>query len=99
MELVEIITTAVISFFSTGVGYLVGSRRNKAEAQKIEIENVKEVISVYMDTINDLKIEVKELKEKLATYQKHIEKLESQLEQFKSQMTPKTRQKKNDVGL
>lgn len=99
MELFEIITTTIVSFVSTTIGYFYGSRKNKAEAQRVEIENVKEVISVYMDTINELKKEVKELKDKLATYQKHIEKLENQLEQFKSQMTPKTRRRKDDVGL
>ncbi len=86
----EVIITAVISFISTIVGYKVGSKKNKAEANKIEIENVKEVISVYVDTINDLKIEVRELKERLATYQKHIEKLEGELYSFRQQMAPTT---------
>lgn len=90
MDLIEIITTGIISFFTTAIGYVVGSRKNKAEATKIEIENVKEVISVYVDTINDLKNEVKDLKEKLATYQKHIEKLEAELYSFRQQMAPTT---------
>lgn len=86
----EVILTGLITFISTLVGYKVGSRKNKAEANKIEIENVKEVISVYVDTINDLKSEVKDLKDKLATYQKHIEKLETELYSFRQQMAPTT---------
>lgn len=86
----EIVFTGFITFLSTIVGYKVGSRKNKAEANKIEIENVKEVISVYVDTINDLKNEVKDLKDKLATYQKHIEKLETELYSFRQQMAPTT---------
>ena len=90
----DVIITAVISFISTIVGYKVGSRKNKAEATKIEIENVKEVISVYVDTINDLKNEMKELKERLATYQKHIERLEAELHSFRQQMAPTTSRRK-----
>jgi len=94
MDLVEIITTGLISFITTAIGYVVGLKRNKAETTKIEIENVKEVISVYVDTINDLKIEVKDLKDKLATYQKHIEKLETELYSFRQQMAPTTSRKR-----
>ncbi len=90
----EIILTSVISFLSTIVGYKVGSRKNRAEANKLEIENVKEVIGVYVDTINDLKNEVKDLKEKLATYQKHIERLEGELYSFRQQMAPTTSRRK-----
>lgn len=90
----EIIIMGLITFISTLVGYKVGSRKNKAEATKIEIENVKEVISVYVDTINDLKNEVKDLKDRLATYQKHIEKLENELYSFRQQMAPSTSRRK-----
>ena len=59
----EVITTAVIGFISTIVGYIAGNRKSNAEANALEIENVKEVISVYTSAINDLKAEIKELKE------------------------------------
>ena len=84
----EVITTAVIGFISTIAGYMVGNRKNKAEASHLEIENVKEVISVYTGAINDLKAEVKELKAQLAKYQTHIEKLENELYTFRTQMNP-----------
>ncbi len=90
----EYVFTGFIGLISTGLGYLIGQRKNKAEATKIEIENVKEVISVYVDTINDLKSEVKELKEKLTKYQTHIERLEKELESFRKQMAPTTRKRR-----
>jgi len=86
----EVITTAVIGFISTIVGYVAGNKKSKAEATHLEIENVKDVISVYTRAINDLKAEVKELKAQLEKYQLHIEKLETELYSFRTQMnTPK----------
>jgi predicted RNase H-like nuclease (RuvC/YqgF family) len=82
----EVITTAVIGFISTIAGYVAGNRKSRAEANALEIENVKEVISVYTMAINDLKEEVKELKEQVEKYQTHIEKLETELYTFRSQM-------------
>jgi predicted RNase H-like nuclease (RuvC/YqgF family) len=87
----DVITTAVIGFISTIVGYIVGNRKTKAEANRLEIENVKEVISVYTMAINDLKAEVKELKLQLEKYQTHIEKLEKELYSFRSDMNPEVK--------
>jgi predicted RNase H-like nuclease (RuvC/YqgF family) len=84
----EVITTAVIGFISTIVGYIAGNRKTKAEANRLEIENVKEVISVYTMAINDLKTEIKELKEQVEKYQVHIEKLQTELYTLRSQMNP-----------
>ena len=89
----EVITTAVIGLISTMVGYIVGNRKTKAEANRLEIDNVKEVISVYTGAINDLKAEVKELKAQLEKYQTHIEKLERELYSFRSDMNPKQKTK------
>jgi hypothetical protein len=87
----EVITTAVIGFISTIVGYIAGNRKSNAEANALEIENVKEVISVYTTAINDLKAEIKELKELVEKYQVHIEKLQTELYTLRSQMNPDIR--------
>lgn len=84
----EIITTAIIGFISTIVGYIAGNRKSNAEANALEIENVKDVISVYTTAINDLKVEIKELKELVEKYQVHIEKLQNELYTLRSQMNP-----------
>ena len=87
----EVITTAVIGFISTIVGYIAGNRKSNAEANALEIENVKEVISVYTSAINELKTEIKELKELVEKYQLHIEKLQTELNMLRSQMSPDIR--------
>lgn len=89
----EVITTAVIGFISTIVGYAAGNRKSRAEANKLEIDNVKEVISVYTTAINDLKEEVKELKAQVEKYQSHIERLEKELYSVRSEMNPKVKRK------
>lgn len=87
----DVITTGIIGFISTIVGYVVGNRKSRAEANKLEIENVKEVISVYTTAINDLKAEVKELKQQVEKYQSHIEKLETELYSLRTQMNPEVK--------
>jgi predicted RNase H-like nuclease (RuvC/YqgF family) len=87
----EVITTAIIGSISTIVGYIVGNRKSRAEVNALEIENVKEVISVYTMAINDLKVEIKELKEQIEKYQSHIEKLQTELYTLRSQINPDVR--------
>jgi hypothetical protein len=60
-----IITAAFFSFISTIIGYFVGIRKNNAEISNIEIKNIKEVITIYTETIQELKNEVGELKEEI----------------------------------
>lgn len=93
----DVILTAVIGFISTAIGYIAGNKKSRAEATKIEIENVKEVISVYIETINELKEEVRELRDKLNIYQKHIEKLETELQSFRQQIAPTTAKRKRTI--
>jgi predicted RNase H-like nuclease (RuvC/YqgF family) len=81
-----ILTTALFSFISTIIGYFLGSRKNNAEASNIEIKNIKEVIMIYTQTIQDLKTEVEELKDDIKEYKNCINKLEKELNEFKSDM-------------
>jgi predicted RNase H-like nuclease (RuvC/YqgF family) len=81
-----IITAAFFSFISTIIGYFVGIRKNNAEISNIEIKNIKEVITIYTETIQELKNEVGELKEEIKEYKSCISKLENELHQFKTDM-------------
>lgn len=85
----EIITTALVSFISTIVGYLVGNRKTQAETDAIVLENVKTIIGVYAETINDLKSEVKELKEKIMEYEKMIDEMSLELSKLRKQLQDK----------
>lgn len=84
-----LITTGLVSFVATIVGYLFGSRRSQAETDKIVLENVKGILDVYTSTIEDLKKEVGELKQEIKEYKECIDKLESELHTFKKQMKNK----------
>jgi predicted RNase H-like nuclease (RuvC/YqgF family) len=76
----------VLSLISLLGGYFVGQRKTNAETDRIVIENVKEILSVYTDTIDSLREEVKELKTKIFEYQTHIDKLQTELNQFRNEM-------------
>jgi len=82
----NIVITAIFSFVSTLIGYFVGSRKNNAETDRIVLENMKGVIEVYTQTIDDLKREVSEMKAEIKEYKSCINKLEDELHQFKKQM-------------
>ena len=74
----NIVITAIFTFISSLVGFFVGSRKNNAETDRIVLENMKGVIEVYTQTIEDLKHEVQELKEDIKEYQSCINKLEDE---------------------
>jgi len=82
----NIVITALFSFVSTLVGYFVGSRKSNAETDRIVLENMKGVIEVYTQTIEDLKEEVSELKREIKEYKSCINKMEDELKQFKKQI-------------
>lgn len=82
----EIYLTAILTFVGTIAGYVFGNRKNNAEADRIVIENVKEILGVYSQTINDLKQEISELKDKIDRYETHIASLEKELQEFRKEM-------------
>ena len=86
----DILITTIFSFISTLIGYFVGSRKKNAETDSIVLENMKGVIEVYTQTIEDLKHEVSEMKAEIKEYKSCINKLEDELNQFKKQMKQST---------
>lgn len=82
----ELIVNGVIAFVSSLAGYFFGSRKNNAETDRIVIDNVKEILGVYSQTINDLKNEISELKDKIEKYEAQIEKLKTELSDFRNEM-------------
>jgi predicted RNase H-like nuclease (RuvC/YqgF family) len=83
MDIVPEIFVSLVSLLS---GYFFGRRKNDAETDRIVIQNVKEILEVYTNTIDALKEEVKDLKTKVMEYQKHIDKLQTELEEFRKDM-------------
>jgi predicted RNase H-like nuclease (RuvC/YqgF family) len=82
----DIILTALLTFIGTLAGYVFGNRKTNAETDRIVIENVKEILSVYSQTIADLKQEISELKDKIDNYEKQIECLNKELHDFRKEM-------------
>jgi predicted RNase H-like nuclease (RuvC/YqgF family) len=85
-NIMDIVITALVSLITTFIGFWFGSRKSNAETDRIVIENVKEILSVYSGTINDLKDEVRQLRDKIVEYEKQIDKLNKELQEFRKQM-------------
>lgn len=83
----EIVLNVILTFIGTLAGYIFGARKNNAEADSIVIKNVKEILDVYSQTINDLKSEITELKLKVTQYEKQIDCLNKELHDFRKEMT------------
>lgn len=82
----EYLIQGVLTFVATIAGYVWGSRKNNAETDSIVIQNVKEILGVYSQTIQDLKQEISELKDKIDGYEKQIEYLNKELHEFRKEM-------------
>jgi peptidoglycan hydrolase CwlO-like protein len=82
----EYLIQAVLTIIGTIAGYVWGSRKNNAEADSIVIQNVKEILGVYAQTIQDLKVEIGELKEKIDKYEKQIDCMNKELHEFRKEM-------------
>lgn len=75
----EVIFNFIIGFTGTLVGFIFGQRKSNAETDRVVIENVKEIISVYNQTINDLKAEVSEMKKQIMEYEQQIKLLQHEV--------------------
>lgn len=56
------IIMALIGLGGTGLGYLVALRKNKAEADGVELDNVAHAIKIWKELAADLKSEMDELR-------------------------------------
>lgn len=88
----NMVLTTILTALSSVAGYFYGRRRNEAETDKLVLENVKEILTIYSDVIDDLKNEVKELRDKILEYEELIGKLTREVNTLRSDM------KKNQKG-
>jgi predicted RNase H-like nuclease (RuvC/YqgF family) len=92
----NMILTMVLTAASSVAGYLFGRRRNEAETDKIVLDNVKDILMIYSDVIDDLKNEVKELKDKILEYEEIIGKLTREINTLRSDMKKNNKVEKPD---
>jgi peptidoglycan hydrolase CwlO-like protein len=82
----EVVITALVSALTTIGGFFLGKRKSNAETDSIVIQNVKELLGVYSNTINDLKNEIKELKEKIDKYEEQIDNMSLELTHLRKEL-------------
>lgn len=82
----ETILTTIIGFFSTIVGYIVGSRKQQADTDRLVLDNVRGILDIYNSTINDLKNEINELKTKINEYEKMVDNMSVELNTLRKQL-------------
>jgi predicted RNase H-like nuclease (RuvC/YqgF family) len=82
----NMVITAILTALSSVAGYFYGRRRNEAETDKLVLENVKDILTIYSDVIDDLKEEVKQLRDKIFEYEELIGKLTREVNTLRSDM-------------
>jgi len=63
--LMHSLISVVVSAVTGAVGFFVGKRRREAETGSVEIENLKEIISIHTDTIKYLQEQISELRKEI----------------------------------
>lgn len=69
----EAIITAVVGLVTTGIAYIVGWRRNKADAKKVEVENDMEILKTY--------------KNELEYFSKQLEACRNEIKELRSELS------------
>ena len=64
-SLIHSFISVVVSAVTGAVGFFVGKRRREAETGSVEIENLKEIISIHTDTIKYLQEQISELRKEI----------------------------------
>lgn len=82
----NMVLTTILTALSSVAGYFYGRRRNEAETDKLVLENVKDILTIYSDVIDDLKNEVKGLRDKILEYEELIGKLTREVNTLRSDM-------------
>lgn len=82
----NMVLTTILTALSSVAGYFYGRRKNEAETDKLVLENVKDILTIYSDVIDDLKNEVKGLRDKILEYEELIGKLTREVNTLRSDM-------------
>lgn len=87
MEILKEPLLAFISLFlSTLVGWLFGRRKQQAETQTTELDNVDKAIHIYRQMIDDLSQKYAQAIEELHTAQQRIKQLENTIENLLNEL-------------
>lgn len=81
----DIVTYIISPVLTLLVGWLVGRRKAKADANSTEINNVSEVLGIYRGIIKDFESKVKELEGHIKELEGRIDMLEKENKSLKHQ--------------
>lgn len=91
----NMIFTTILTGIGSLAGYLFGRRKNEAETDKLVLENVKDVLKIYSDVIEDLKEQVNELRVKILDYEATIGKLTREVNTLRSDFKKSSKDEKS----
>ena len=74
----------IITIITTALGYIVGWRRNKAEVEGTQLDNLEKSIHIYQVLVSDLSNKVEELTTHVARLEAQIDSLMKENKRLKS---------------
>lgn len=81
----EFFISSILTVIGTFAGYMFGRRKNLAEAQKNEIDNVGSSLAIYREMIDDLSLRINKQAETIERQEREIEQLRSEINNLKRQ--------------
>jgi peptidoglycan hydrolase CwlO-like protein len=74
-DILSILAVPVSALITYILGHMAGRKKTEAEVDKIELDNMQEIVAFYKRTFDDLKLELGNVSEKCKNLSAEIEKL------------------------
>ena len=71
----ELLLGAISGITGGAFGWLVGRRKNKAEVSGIELENIRTVLGIHKEELNDLRLNLARTRDDLTHCRDEMEKI------------------------
>lgn len=82
----SIILTIVTSLVTGFGGWIFGRRKNKAEAQTVELENVNKAVAIWRETAENLNVQLGLYTNELIKFRQENENLQEELDKMKQEL-------------
>ena len=80
----ELLISSILTIIGATTGYMFGRRKQRAEAQTSEIDNVSKSLSVYREMIDDLSSRINEQNKVIQKQEAEIRELREEIRKIKS---------------
>jgi uncharacterized protein (DUF3084 family) len=71
----ELILGTISGITGGAFGWLVGRKKNKAEVSGIELENIRTVLGIHKEELNDLRVNLSKTRDELTHCRDEMEKI------------------------